>query len=147
MTRMEFMDALQRALAGALGSGTVSGHMRYYQEYFDSQLSMGKSEEEIVAELGDPRLLAKTIIEAAKLEGRSGSETPEYDEVYEDGTGNTKNSTSVKAYRMPGWLLAVAVLMIVVLVIGVVGSVVTMMLPVLLPLLCVVVLVRFFQRR
>lgn len=147
MTRMEFMDALQRALAGALGSGTVNGHMRYYQEYFDSQLSMGKSEEEIVAELGDPRLLAKTIIEAAKLEGRSGSGTPEYDEVYEDGTGNTKNATSAKTYRMPGWLLAVAVLMIVALVIGVVGSVVTMMLPVLVPLLCVIVLVRFFQRR
>ena len=111
MTKTEFMEVLQRTLAGSLGSGTVSGHMRYYQDYFDSQLAMGKDEMQITAELGDPRLLAKTIIEAAKREGMGGG-TPEYDEVYEDGTADPKGNGRVKAYRMPVWLVAVLVFMV-----------------------------------
>lgn len=146
MARTEFMEELQRALSGALGSSTVNGHMRYYQEYFDSQLGKGKSEAEIIGELGNPRLLAKTIIEAAKREGRGG-ERPEYDEVYEDGMVNGREGHAPKVYRMPGWLLAVLVLVAIVAVVGVVGSVVSVLLPILIPVLCVILLVRLFQRR
>ncbi len=145
MTRMEFMDVLQRTLSGALGSSTVNGHMRYYQEYFDSQLGMGKSEAEIVGELGNPRLLAKTIIEAAKREGLAG--TPEYDEVYEDGTTDAGDRSGLKSYRIPGWLLLVIGLAVAVIIVGVVGSVVSALLPVLIPVLCVLMLVRLFQKR
>ena len=144
MTRTEFMEALQRALSGTLGSSTVNGHMSYYQEYFDSQIGMGKSEEEIVAELGNPRLLAKTIIEAAKREGM-GAGMPEYDEVYEDGT--TDEGGRPKQYRMPGWLLLLIGFAVAVVIVGVVGSVVSAMLPVLIPVLCVIMLVRLFQRK
>ncbi len=146
MTRTEFMEALQRALSGTLGSSTVNGHMRYYQEYFDLQLGMGKSEEEIVAELGNPRLLAKTIIEAAKREGM-GAGAPEYDEVYEDGMVETGARNGVKQFRMPVWLLMVIVFTVIVVVVGVVCSVVSAILPVLIPILCVIMLVRLFQRK
>ena len=146
MTRLEFMETLQRTLAGALGSRTVDGHMRYYQYYFDAQLSMGKSEADIVTELGNPRLLAKTIIEAAKREGR-GDAMPGYDEVYEDGTTEAKGASGLRAHRMPGWLVAVIALVVIITVAGIVGSVISVMLPVLIPLICVVLLVRFFQRR
>lgn len=145
MTRTEFMEVLQRTLAGALSSSTVNGHMNYYQDYFDSQISMGKSEAEIIAELGDPRLLAKTIIEAAKREGLGS--TPEYDEVYEDGTANTKGDGRLKAYRMPGWLVMVLVFVVVFVIIGMVTSLISAMLPVLLPVLCVVLVIRLIQRR
>lgn len=61
MTRSEFMDSLHRTLAGSLTSSTVNENMRYYEEYFDTQLRMGQSEEDIVAELGDPRLLVRRL--------------------------------------------------------------------------------------
>lgn len=146
MTKTEFMEVLQRTLAGSLGSGTVSGHMRYYQDYFDSQLAMGKDEMQITAELGDPRLLAKTIIEAAKREGIGGG-TPEYDEVYEDGTAEPKGNGRVKAYRMPVWLVAVLVFMVLFVIVGMVTSVVTALLPVLLPVLAVLLVVRLVRNR
>lgn len=146
MTRTEFMEALQRALSGSLGSSTVNGHMRYYQEYFDSQLGMGKSEAEIVEELGNPRLLAKTIIEAAKREGM-GAGTPEYDEVYEDGTAEAGERSGLKQFRIPAWLLTVIVFAVIVVIVGVVGSLVSALLPVLIPVLCVLMLVRLFQRK
>ena len=146
MTKTEFMEVLQRTLAGSLGSGTVSGHMRYYQDYFDSQLAMGKDEMQITAELGDPRLLAKTIIEAAKREGMGGG-TPEYDYVYVDGTGDPNGNGRVKAYRMPVWLVAVLVFMVLFVIVGMVTSVVTALLPVLLPVLAVLLVVRLVRNR
>ena len=107
---------------------------------------MGKDEMQITAELGDPRLLAKTIIEAAKREGMGGG-TPEYDEVYEDGTAEPKGNGRVKAYRMPVWLVAVLVFMVLFVIVGMVTSVVTALLPVLLPVLAVLLVVRLVRNR
>lgn len=153
MTRTEFMDSLQRALAGSLTSSTVNENMRYYEEYFDTQIRSGKSEEEVVNSLGDPRLLAKTIIQAAKYQARNyGGDAPEYDEVYEDGSQGDRQAResrnfSPHVYRMPGWLLIVLGVAVLCLVIGIVGSVLSLLLPVAIPVLCVVILVRWLQRR
>lgn len=145
MAGKEFIDVLQKSLAGNICSSSVNENIRYYQEYFDAQTRMGRSEEEIAGELGDPRLLAKTIIEAGKYEGRSNAR-PEYDEVYEDGSGEDGNVRS-KVYRMPGWLTAALVILAVVMVLGIVGSIVSALLPVIIPVVCVILLLRFFQRR
>lgn len=149
MTRNEFMESLQRSLAGRLSSSSVNENMRYYHEYFDTQIRMGHSEEEVTASLGDPRLLAKTIIEAGKYEGRGpGSMQPEYDEVYEDDSRYSgKETDKVKGVRIPGWLMAVLVLLAVVLVIGVVGSILTALLPVIIPVFCIVLIVKWIYGR
>lgn len=148
MTRAEFMEVLQRSLSGSLRSSSVNDHMRYYQEYFDIQLSLGKSETEIAGELGNPRLLAKTIIEAAKREGR-GENVSQYDEIYEneDKAAKERKNLNPGQYRMPGWLWAVLILVAVVAVVGVINSVIVAMLPVLFPMLCVVLLLRLFKRK
>lgn len=146
MTRNEFIDTLQRALAGNLNSSSVNENIRYYQDYIDVQIRLGQSEEEVIASLGDPRLLAKTITEAGKLEGCSGYQ--EYDEVYEEGCEEKERSGfGGKAYHMPGWLLGLIVAVILIFVIGIVGSVLSVLLPIIIPLLCVVLLVRFLRSR
>lgn len=149
MTRAEFIDVLQRTLAGSLGSSYVNENIRYYQEYIDTQIRQGHSEAEIIAQLGDPRLIAKSIIEAAKQDQtRYGSVEPDYEEVYEDG-GQTekKNAGQSHVYRMPGWVLAVLIIVFIVAIVGIVGSVVSMLLPVMIPIICILFIVRFFQRR
>ena len=145
MTRTEFMEELQRSLSGAMGNSAVNGHMRYYQEYFDIQLGSGKGEEEIAGELGNPRLLAKTIIDASKREGRNGGGTA-YDEVYEENAHDTGKESLWKQYRMPGWFWAALVLFGAVALVGVVSSVVAAMLPVLFPLRYILMLVRLFRK-
>lgn len=149
MTRSEFMDSLHRALAGNLTSSTVNENMRYYEEYFDTQLRSGKSEAEITAGLGEPRLLAKTIIQASKYQARNyGSQ--EYDEVYEDGSGGDgrerkRGSGMPKVYRMPGWLIFVLAMLLLLAIISLVSSVISMFLPVLVPLICVALIVRMLR--
>ncbi|MDE6950872.1 MAG: DUF1700 domain-containing protein [Lachnospiraceae bacterium] len=73
MNRYEFISVLRTALTGKVPATTVEDNVRYYEEYIEIQLRQGKSEEEILAALGDPRLLAKTIIEANKF--AEGTET------------------------------------------------------------------------
>lgn len=117
------------------------------------QIRSGQSEEEVVNSLGDPRLLAKTIIEAAKHQARNyGGNTPEYDEVYEDGSQGGKQAgerghSSPNVYRLPGWLLIVLGVVIFFVVIGIVGTVLSVLLPIAVPVLCVVILARWLRRR
>lgn len=151
MTRSEFMDSLHRALAGNLTSSTVNENMRYYEEYFDMQLRSGQSEEEIIAALGDPRLLAKTILQASRSQ-TCNYNSQEYDEVYEDGSqGNGQNGgregNAPRIYRMPGWLVLVLIILLVIAAISVISSVVSMFLPIIIPFICVAIIVRMLGRR
>lgn len=150
MTRAEFIDTLQKTLTGRISSSSVNENIRYYQEYIDTQVRAGRSEEEVIAELGNPRLLARTIIEADKREGQTAyGEAQEYDEVYEDGTqaGAESGRGGAKVYRMPGWLITVLVVLVMVLIIGVIGSVLSMLLPFIIPIMGIILIVRLVNRR
>ena len=63
MNRREFIDGLREALAGEIPSAVVEENVRFYNRYIDEETGKGRREEEIFAELGEPRLIAKTIAE------------------------------------------------------------------------------------
>lgn len=148
MSRAEFIDKLQRALAGGLNSSQVAENVRYYQEYIDAQISAGRREQEILAQLGDPRLLAKSIIEANKHAGTSYGSNREYDEeVTSDSQGwrNNEQMPQGKVTMLPGWLVMLIITVVVVLVIGLVTSLLSIFAPVILVALVIVLIVKIFQ--
>ncbi len=61
MRKEEFLQTLRRALTGTVPAQVVEENMRYYQEYIDGEVRGGRSEEDVIAEIGDPRLIAKNI--------------------------------------------------------------------------------------
>ncbi len=71
MTQQEFLTELRRSLSGRLPAGEVDEHVNYYADYIDMQRKKGTSEEQVIAELGDPRLIAKSILSAAAGSKRS----------------------------------------------------------------------------
>lgn len=163
MNRLEFMEKLQRALAGGLNSRQVTENVRFYQEYIDVEIRKGRSETEVLTELGDPRLLAKSIIEANKRAGISGGTNQTYDEeILEDGTGQPhsysytyragqsedirggRNETG-GVFRMPGWLILLIVTVVVLLIIGVAFSVIWALAPVIIPVLIIILIIKVFQ--
>lgn len=87
MTKQEFLDELRRALSGEVSSESVMDSYRYYSNYIEDEMRNGKSEEQVVEELGRPAWIARSIIAA-----QSGER--DADEVYtEDGkTRRVKNS-------------------------------------------------------
>ena len=63
MTRHEFISRLREALTGEIPPEEIEGNIRFYNNYIDQELQKGRSEAEIFGELGDPRLIARTIME------------------------------------------------------------------------------------
>lgn len=148
MDRTEFIEKLQRALAGGLASGQVADNVRYYQEYIDSEIRKGRSESEVIDQLGDPRLLAKSIIEANKRAGESYGSNREYDEEIttdEQETNHDRNTSGGRAVMLPGWLVLLIITVVVVLIIGVVTSLLAFFAPVILVGLVVLLIVKVFQ--
>ncbi|RHV57957.1 DUF1700 domain-containing protein [Roseburia sp. OM04-10AA] len=64
MSREEFLTELRKALQGRVSQQAVNDNLRYYEEYILTESHKGKTEAEVIAELGNPRLLAKSIIDA-----------------------------------------------------------------------------------
>lgn len=58
-----FLLNLQNRLEQELPSNVVQEHTDYYRNYFREKRESGQSEEEILESLGDPLLIAKSILE------------------------------------------------------------------------------------
>lgn len=64
MNRQDFLNVLRAALGSELSVAAVEENVKYYEEYINAQIRMGKSEEEVLNMLGNPKLIARSIIEA-----------------------------------------------------------------------------------
>ena len=148
MNKEEFIEKLQRALAGGLNSSQVADNIRYYREYIDSEIRKGHREEEVLAQLGDPRLLAKSIIGANKHAGTGYGSNREYDEeVTEEGQewGSDDVQPHMKRFMLPGWLVMLIATVVVIVVIGLVTSLLYLFAPVIIAVLVVVLIVKVIQ--
>ena len=63
MTKEEFLEQLEDALVGEVPNSVIYDNKRYYEIYFFSEMKQGRTEQEILIELGSPRLIARTIID------------------------------------------------------------------------------------
>ena len=62
MDRNEYINILGMSLKGKVDDEEYTKQLDYYNSYFDDEIASGRSEREIIDELGDPRLIAKTIV-------------------------------------------------------------------------------------
>lgn len=141
------MDRLQRALAGGLSSARVAENVRYYEDYIDTEIRKGRSEAEVLSTLGDPRLLAKSIIEANKRAGYSEGTNQNFDEETWENGGEPQGSRAAGGIRMPGWLILLIVIVVMLLIIGVVFHLISLLAPVIIPVLVIVLVFQFFRNR
>ena len=61
MDRRQFLDELQRALSSDLAQRDIQDNIEYYNDYIRSEIAKGRTESEVLDELGDPWMLARTI--------------------------------------------------------------------------------------
>ena len=69
MNKKEFLQALRGELTNSVSGEVIEEQLRFYSEYIDTEMGKGRREEEVVAELSAPNLLARSIIEAADAGG------------------------------------------------------------------------------
>ena len=75
MTKNQFLEKLRTALNGKMSPDSVTENLRYYEDYINTEIRKGRAEAEVLSALGDPRLIARTIVETR---GGSGSWTEEH---------------------------------------------------------------------
>ena len=116
MNRSEFLETLRSQLTGQMHEGKVAAHVRYYEDYIQAQVRGGRSEQDVLVELGDPRLIARTLLDT---DPDTGQENYEEYSTYTDGEVDRQQSAGkhVHVWRFDTWyskLLGVVILLIVV---------------------------------
>ncbi len=71
MTKKQFLLELRDFLNGRVEEREITRQVHYYEDYINSQVAGGKEESLVIEELGDPRLLAKTIIASSPVTNES----------------------------------------------------------------------------
>lgn len=172
MTRQEFMETLGKILRRELTEAGVAENLQYYEEYIDQEVSQGKSEEQVLAALGDPRLIAMTILQVEQqretdaFEGRGGTvytESPDgtyresSDGSYGEFGGGFGHSTEdngtgkpsgMRSFQIKGWMAGLVVILILVIlcvIIGTVFAIVWRLLPIILVVCFFLWLIRRFR--
>lgn len=146
MDKKEFIEKLQRSLASGLNSAQVADNIRYYQDYIEAEILKGKSEEEVISNLGDPRLLAKSIIEANKHTGESYGSNREFDDEVADKSGSNKfGQILAHIFMLPAWLVVLIVAVILIIGIGVITSLISIFAPIIIAVLVVLLIINLFK--
>ncbi|MGN0403829.1 MAG: DUF1700 domain-containing protein [Bariatricus sp.] len=151
MNRSEFLEKLREALNQNVSPQVVQENVEYYGRYIDDERRKGRSEQEIMEELGDPWVIAQTIIDSE--ETKNGGEY-----IYESnssyGSGNEYRSTDrqtnqVKIFRFDAWwkklLLALVVIGVICIVVSIITGLVSLIAPIVIPILIIVLLIRLIK--
>ena len=139
MEKTEFLEQLRQSLSGRIEADKVAENVRYYEDYINTQMRMGKTEEEVLGVLGSPRLIARTIADTQQ-------DTPEtYREPETDYQQGNAQRFAKKVFGLPQWARITIVILIISFILWLIFSVLAFLAPIILPLLVVVFLYKFFK--
>ncbi len=162
MTKQEFIQELSECLLNEVDSQEYHNSVEYYSRYIDEEVRKGKTEQQVTQQLGSPRLIAKTIIDAQIGNEVSKNYNTIYDEDGYEEYENTKKQEEFKTSpfhiyfggRELKWyekLGAVAIFIVVLLLLlAVLGVAFSILINVVLPVIVVVLIFRliysFFRK-
>lgn len=145
MYRNKFLSSLREALEGNMSEQAVKENLQYYKTYIEDEVKKGRTEKEVVEELGDPWIIAKTLIESP-----GGEQT--YEEAEEDNVSRYEDRRqNVHILGLDTWWKKAALILAVVGIIFGIGTllvgVVRIVLPILIPFLAIMFLIKFFHKK
>lgn len=173
MNREEFLNRLGASLNGEVPTSVIQENLNYYDGYIRDEAAKGRSEEEIIDEIGGYRLIAKTIIEASGGEETGSSQGSYYDSQgygssYTDTSyGSGQNSyDSYGSYgddreRRPGgsfhmydlsrgwkrFIIPGIIILVVLLAVSIIGGLLALLSPLIGPLIVVIFLYTLFKNK
>ncbi len=131
MDKQEFVTGLRRSLSGIDDYEYINDTVNYYENYIETEVRQGKTEEAVLRMLGDPGLIAKSIkASRGEITPSAGNDTEKYND---DEAGNRGFNLSwiEKLLRLPSWALKLGGAVIVVGLIVLLGFLIQWLFPVL----------------
>ena len=150
MTKQEFLESLSRHLQGQIPEAQVLENVDYYRSYIEREIAAGKSEGEVMDSLGDPWLIAKTLIDTQKQSTQGNRTVYEYDQGYEedDMPGNSQTVFQKKRrLDLTTWYGKPIVIAAAGLVIFLLITIMSILIPIVLCLAVIGFIIKFFRSR
>lgn len=151
MNKEDFLRGLQNALSGEVPPNVVRDNLNYYENYIRTELQNGRDEDQVMGELGDPRLIAKTIIDTTPGAGAGGFEeyraygnfgfggnsaSESHSNGKADGTDSRKSTGgNIRYYDLNKWYWKAAGVALVILIVMVIVMLISGILSILIPLI------------
>lgn len=154
MNKGEFLEGLRNALSGEVPPSVVQENLRYYDEYIRTEIRKGRGESDVMEELGDARLIARTIIDTTPGAGEGAFEsytgsTGHHQEERRHQEPAENRGQKVHYYDLNKWywkLMGILLVMgIFFVIITVVGGLLSLVIP-LLPVIGLVFVIMWFVR-
>ena len=166
MTKQEFLDELRKVLARELDSRAVADNVQYYKDYIETAVKNGNSEERVIYSLGDPRMIARTILQVDQRRAQSASSRQDntiytqtgsgaYDAEddyagyggYEDWGRDRPRGFGFSLSGIKAWLVIALILFMLGLILRTTFVILWRLLPAILVVWAVVGIYRWFTRR
>ncbi len=156
MTKGEFLEKLRAALGNDLSGSVIQENVNYYSNYISGEVSKGRTEEEVIEELGDPWVLAQTVIDS--VEGKNTVE-PGFGESYGSAGGESAydgrqgdSGTPYRGYGSGGvwWrriLMILGVIGVIMVIGAVVSGIISLIAPLIIPVAVIVIVYQLLFRR
>ena len=152
MTKNEFLSILRDSLAGNVPSDVINENISYYRDYIENN---DKAESQVLEELGDPRLIARTITDSFIAEKGPMADfytkqaRDEYRGNYDNASSydydNGYNRFSLKWYDK---LLGIIIIIVVAALVLALGAVALgIFFRIILPLIVIYFVVKFIMER
>lgn len=147
MSRNEFLAKLREALEMDLSSQKVEEQVAFYRQYMNEEIGKGRTEAEVLEELGDPWVIARNIL---SVEGASDRG----DYVYEE-TGNTYESpnsshNNIRVFQIDSWwkkaFAIIVVLGILFLIFSIISGIIKLIAPIAIPIIVIILLIKIWKK-
>lgn len=142
MTKIEFTDILRRNISSVNDYTFVNDTVDYYLNYIETEIRKGRTEEEVLAELGDPRLIAKSILASKGIGGKVVEEENNPSTEKETVSFTTRKG---KQFAMPIWAAKGLGIVAGITTIAVVGFIAVKLLPIICIGVVAVLIYRFIR--
>lgn len=137
MEKADFLNVLRQTLAGEVEQKIIDDNIRYYDDYIMMEVKKGRTENSVLETLGDPRLIAKTIIETKRSSIEQGT----------GYSGGEEDMEKAGMFTLPSWAMLILYVIAGIVLIGVIGSLVSALLPIIIPVVIIVMIISFVKRR
>lgn len=146
MKRSEFLAQLKKALEDDLDTQKVKEHIDFYDDYIEMEKKKGISETEVIASLGDPWAIAKTILMSEEM--GNNAYQPSSD-AYEEKEAPNHQIRVLHGWKVKAVIVAIVlvILMILGFAIGLVAAILGLVIRFAVPVLLIVLVIRFFAKK
>ena len=144
MDKQEFITSLRRNLSGMEDYEYVNDTVSYYENYIETEVRKGETEENVLRMLGDPSLIAKSI-KASKEEITfvDRDETEEFRRTAQKA--EKRISWLMKLLSLPSWVLKLGFWVVVIGLFALTGFIIVKIWPVFVVLIVIYVFYKFIR--